>query len=476
MNVTELDNAEQFSREYRTRQVLILSVGVRIGIAVFVWLCVTLPSDPGWAAGSDPLFHAAFALAFVGYIYTLRRLRTESRPLRWMGLVNAIEILAISALVWRTGGTASPMTVLYLMLIMGAVFVGQVSYVLTVSLGAMSVYAVLEGLLLTGVIPHAIAFSGRDAAAEELFNSAYISTTLAVVGFFSLFTILLLMFLYEQVQRLHLTIERRRNQVSDANQALLASFHDLSTMVDRLKASEEAAQSARGDLLRMEKVLVVARLAAGNLHELRSPLTMVISELEMLLLSKSLPTEAKLKETLKKILANASRMKALLQNVEDAVRPHPEQRFVEVDLNTMVSRVVGLMAYEMKKRNVKFVASYDPAEPRILGVPSQIEQIIVNLVANAADACPERNGAVSVETQIRNAGVNLVVTDNGAGLSEDEIAKIFDPFFTTKNRSDQLGLGLYVVASIVDRHKGHISVESNPGRRTAFTVTFPMAV
>ncbi|MCL4236566.1 MAG: HAMP domain-containing histidine kinase [Deltaproteobacteria bacterium] len=169
-------------------------------------------------------------------------------------------------------------------------------------------------------------------------------------------------------------------------------------------------------------------------------------------------------------------MKALLQNVEDAVRPHPEQRFVEVDLNTMVSRVVGLMAYEMKKRNVKFVASYDPAEPRILGVPSQIEQIIVNLVANAADACPERNGAVSVETQIRNAGVNLVVTDNGAGLSEDEIAKIFDPFFTTKNRSDQLGLGLYVVASIVDRHKGHISVESNPGRRTAFTVTFPMAV
>ncbi len=76
----------------------------------------------------------------------------------------------------------------------------------------------------------------------------------------------------------------------------------------------------------------------------------------------------------------------------------------------------------------------------------------------------------------RDRGLLDVVTDNGAGLSEDEIAKIFDPFFTTKNRSDQLGLGLYVVASIVDRHKGHISVESNPGRRTAFTVTFPMAV
>lgn len=467
---------DRVAEDVRLRRVLAITLALRMGIVVFVWLAFTLPTAPAWVVSHNPGFHLMLLAIFAGYIQFFRKVNDVTFPMRWVGWVNAAEIISVTALAWTTAGTASPAVILYLMLVMGAVFHGQTYYVLTVALGVIAAFGLLVLLLMTGAIPLPDAFIMGGRTSDEIVNAAFVSTTAALIGFFSLFTILLLIYLFRQIESQDNTQLLLRERLRDANQALLAGFHEMTAVVDRLKACESITEDARRQLLRLEKVASVGRLVVGNLHEMRGPLTLVLAELELLLLAASLPAEDRVKETLKKVLANASRMKALVQNIEDAIRPGDDKRFVEVDMNTLISRCVGLVSHEMSRRGVRLTAVYDPSEPRILGVPGQLEQVVFNLLQNSAEACDNTDGHVTVESQIRQTGVSVTVSDNGRGLSEAEIRRVFDPFYSVTDGFDRLGLGLYVAAAIVDRHRGHISVESAPGKRTVFQVTFPIAV
>ena len=124
-------------------------------------------------------------------------------------------------------------------------------------------------------------------------------------------------------------------------------------------------------------------------------------------------------------------------------------------------------------RQVKVVKDVEP-NVRIMGFPGQIDQVLMNLLTNAAQAMGDKGGTIKVAASNQDHCVLLTVADDGPGIPKDVLPRIFDPFFTTKDVGEGSGLGLSIVHGIVERHGGHIDVESEPGQGTKFSISFPL--
>ena len=131
-----------------------------------------------------------------------------------------------------------------------------------------------------------------------------------------------------------------------------------------------------------------------------------------------------------------------------------------------------MLAQNILKNKIEIVKEYGEV-PEINCVPSQINQIFLNLISNAAQAM-DAGGEIRLNTRTVNDMVEIKVSDNGQGIPKDILAKIFDPFFTTKKVGEGTGLGLSIVYRIVEDHKGRIEVQSEPGVGATFTVWLPM--
>jgi two-component system NtrC family sensor kinase len=146
-------------------------------------------------------------------------------------------------------------------------------------------------------------------------------------------------------------------------------------------------------------------------------------------------------------------------------------------LNAIVRATVGLVTHKLKLLNVEASLRLEEALPHLPCDASQMQQVVLNLVMNAAEATRGRgSGHVAVLTQRAEDGesVLLEVADDGEGIPRETLDRIFDPFFTTKDDGKGVGLGLAVVYGIVESHGGRIEVQSAPGQGTTFQVTLPL--
>ena len=109
-----------------------------------------------------------------------------------------------------------------------------------------------------------------------------------------------------------------------------------------------------------------------------------------------------------------------------------------------------------------------------MGNLTELSQVFINLLMNASQAV-EKNGHVTISTEARDDAVVIKVTDNGCGISQENLPKLFQPFFTTKEVGTGTGLGLAISHGIVENHNGSISVQSAEGEGTAFTILLPLA-
>ena len=236
-------------------------------------------------------------------------------------------------------------------------------------------------------------------------------------------------------------------------------------------------------LLQSEKIESVGRLAGGIAHDFNNLLTAILGYTELLLGSKEEdhPDRADLEE----IQKAGQRAAALTQQLLAYSR---KQVLVpkDVDLNQTVSNLRGMLT-RLIREDIALTCELSQAPALIKIDPTQLEQVILNLVLNARDALPS-GGSISLEVaRVRLSEqevppdqpahaveyVRLRVVDNGVGIAADVRAHLFEPFFTTKEIGKGTGLGLASVYGIVRQSNGFISVESEPGHGTAFTMHFP---
>ena len=226
-------------------------------------------------------------------------------------------------------------------------------------------------------------------------------------------------------------------------------------------------------LQQREKLSSIGLLAAGVAHEVNTPLTGVSSYTQMLLgmLSETDPKHA----LLLKVRRQAERATDIVNNLLNFSRTGDASEFTELDISRVLDDTLQLLEPQLRGNRIEIVRDYDPDSPVVFGNAGKLQQVFTNLLLNARDAIPA-GGSIRISTiPAEDHSLTIEVSDSGMGIAPENVAKIYDPFYTTKGVGRGTGLGLAVSYGIVQEHSGHISVESNPGRGTAFRITLPTA-
>ncbi|MFQ5950190.1 MAG: sensor histidine kinase, partial [Nitrospiria bacterium] len=151
---------------------------------------------------------------------------------------------------------------------------------------------------------------------------------------------------------------------------------------------------------------------------------------------------------------------------------HPDENKMEnVNLNHEIESTLNILASALKYK-VKVVKEFDEL-PLIKCFQHQLNQVLMNILINAAQAIEER-GVITIRTFLKDDCINVLIRDTGAGIPPEHLKKIFDPFFTTKPVGKGTGLGLYISYGVIEKHQGEISVESEVGKGSAFTIRLPL--
>lgn len=295
----------------------------------------------------------------------------------------------------------------------------------------------------------------------------------------------------DEIGRLAMVFEQMRRSLRDRLRSTESINVDLEREVRRrtealeqrnadLREALEKLRRAQDNLVRSEKLASMGRLVAGIAHEINNPVNAVINSLgpleetigQMAATCGSgdlAKTVGEAQEILAVVQRGAARTKAIVQALHGYARGD-ETVERDVSLARSVDETLGLLAHRL--RHVKIEKEVDPGA-RIRGFPGQIDQVLMNLLTNAAQAMGSTGGTIRIATSKRDAHIVLAVSDTGPGIPADVLPRIFDPFFTTKDVGEGSGLGLSIVHGIIERHRGQIEVDSKPGQGTTFTILFP---
>ncbi len=218
------------------------------------------------------------------------------------------------------------------------------------------------------------------------------------------------------------------------------------------------------------KLAAIGELAAGVAHEINNPLLAILGLTEFLLLE----TEAgsKQHERLQLIQQTGLEIKEIVRALLDFAREHPStQRIVEFE--SLVRMTIDLVRKTNAHKGIEIAEQYAAAGAQVRANGDQLEQVVLNLVANARQAMPN-GGAIHIEVLRDNDHVQLVVSDEGPGVPSELQSRIFEPFFTTRRGTGGTGLGLSVSLGIAEAHAGTLTVESEHGNGAAFALRLPV--
>jgi len=231
-------------------------------------------------------------------------------------------------------------------------------------------------------------------------------------------------------------------------------------------------------LRRTERLASVGTLVGGVAHELNNPLTAIAGFVELMLGEERSSDDRDALETLRRETARVAKIVSDLRLLARESQDVNNRKLEPIDVNDIVRHVLRVRRYALETSNIEVRLKLAPELPPARGVPSEIEQVVLNLVVNAShalDASDHPQKLLTITSAATRAGVAFEVIDNGSGIPEQVVEHIFDPFYTTKSPGEGTGLGLSLVHSIVSEHGGRISVNSIEGRGSAFAVLLPFA-
>jgi PAS domain S-box-containing protein len=300
--------------------------------------------------------------------------------------------------------------------------------------------------------------------------------------------------------------KRAESLLREQNERLEQAARSERLAHEELKRAHGALKRAQSQLVQSEKLASLGQMVAGVAHEINNPLSFVANNVAVLqrdlraiagtlelyrradpLIDAQQPalageirdlaeradlayTMSNIPELLTRSREGLRRIQQIVKDLRDFARLD-ESDLHDVDLNDGVRSTVNIILGVAKKRQVKIEMDLAPLPPASC-YPAKINQVVMNLLANAVQASHE-GGTVTVRTRLENGRIRIDVADQGTGIPEHVRERIFDPFFTTKPPGEGTGLGLSISYGIIQDHGGQIEVETETGKGSTFTVTLP---
>jgi two-component system NtrC family sensor kinase len=225
-------------------------------------------------------------------------------------------------------------------------------------------------------------------------------------------------------------------------------------------------------LMRSEKLAALGEMAAGVAHEINNPLGGILLYSNLVL--EDIPESSTARENMQKIIHQTNRCKNIVQGLLDFARA-PTGEMLPLQINDIVRVSLNLVKDQSMFQGIEVETRFAENLGAVIGDPSRLEQVFLNLFINAADAMKEKGGNLKITTTAANNGVRVVIKDTGKGIDEAHLPHIFEPFFTTKEPGQGTGLGLSIAYGVIRRHNGFIDAESAPGKGTTFIVSLPFS-
>jgi signal transduction histidine kinase len=251
---------------------------------------------------------------------------------------------------------------------------------------------------------------------------------------------------------------------------------DFNDMVRQLRENCQQCEHLHNVHLQQAAHLAsIGELAAGLAHEIKNPLTGIAGAIDII--REELPPNDANRAVLGEVQNECRRIKKTISDLLSYATPQLPQLKM-TDLNATLEHAIQMVEHQPEGKNIRIVRQFDPGLPPLPHDPEQLRQVLRNLLLNSIDAI-SGEGEIRIATRLVSPqssrtppSVEVVVSDTGAGMAPEQLARIFKPFFTTKHSGS--GLGLAVSKRVIDQHGGSIHAESEPGRGSRLTIRLPV--
>lgn len=249
------------------------------------------------------------------------------------------------------------------------------------------------------------------------------------------------------------------------------------TDVTARKRAEAELHEAQTNLAHVTRVTALGELAASIAHEVNQPLAAVVANAAACLrwLNRAAPDLNEARGAVRSIISDGNRAGEVIQRVRALVNKTADQK-APLDINEVINEVIGLVQHQLQSHQVSLQLDLAPALPSVVADRIQLQQVILNLVLNGIEAMQpvnDRPRELVIRTRHDDAGQILVtVADCGVGIATENAERLFDAFYTTK--ASGMGMGLSICRSIVEAHRGRLSVTRNVGPGATFQFTLPL--
>ena len=281
------------------------------------------------------------------------------------------------------------------------------------------------------------------------------------------------------------------NQLSKALNQMIEKIEknkeNLQDAFNQLEQANKDLKNAQDEIIKAEKLASIGRLSAGIAHEIGNPIGIVLGYIDLLKSRPVLKTDGTAQDYLLRAADEIQRVHGIIRQLLDFSRAAPVA-LQPIEGHDLVRDVVSIMSHQPLMRDIEIDCRFSATGHRIFADYDQMRQVLVNLMINAADAIQGSPNASKGKIILETESVTgydpralagrptflLRVTDNGAGISKQDIENIFDPFYTTKEPGKGTGLGLSVSYMIIEQTGGSIVVDSDTGRGTTLTISLPL--
>lgn len=242
-------------------------------------------------------------------------------------------------------------------------------------------------------------------------------------------------------------------------------------LVRELKASQ-------AKLIQSAKLASLGIMSSGLAHEINNPLMFIKgfnNRIRSALRRHGQVSENEIGELVKEIDDGVERLAKIVQNMREFSQDRKGER-QNIKVNELINKSFALFHEHLKQKGIRTELALDPIGPLVRGNTGQLEQVLFNLISNSRDAMENKTDVekkIQVISRQSGGKVEIVLSDNGSGIKESDLAHIFDPFYTTKEVGKGTGLGLSISHGIITEHGGMIQVSTSPGQGTTFTIQLP---